>query len=269
MLLAAAKLGDPLRIGPLVATMSPVSLVAAGASLIWAFQEAVDRFQSGLLTADAMNHMWLRPLVAALVAPALADAAAEDLQYLLAITIGLFPAHTLKRWLLTRTATVRPLVEEDPPSLQLLQGMTVDIQETLREQRIERAQHLAYRNPYQILLRCNIEWSTILDFVDQALLVQYVGAKIEGLRRLGIRGAIDMAAVYDRLRSGPDEVREATPVLQRIGTVLGEDAEIARNLGYTLYHDPVVKFLWEQWFQSAPSGRAGSVPATLEEPSVP
>jgi len=103
------------------------------------------------------------------------------------------------------------------------------------------------------LLPC--ERSTILDVADQALLVQYVGARTEGLRRLGIRGAIDLAAVYDRLRSGLDEVKEATLVLQRIGTVLGEDAEIARNIGYTLYHDPVGKFLWEQWFQSAPRPR--------------
>lgn len=265
---ATAKLGDPLGLTTVVSAISRVSLIAAGASLVWAYQELVDRFQSGLLTSDAMNNMWLRPLVAALVAPALADAASESLQYLVAITIGLFPAETLKRWLLSKTAGIRPKVEEDPPSLQFLQGMTEDIQATLREERIERIQHLAYRNPYQILLRCNLEWSTIIDFVDQALLVQYVGAKIESLRMIGIRGAIDMAAVYDRVVSSPEDMKEADPVLRRIGEILGENEQIARNIGYTLWTDPVVQFLWEQWFASSPDGDTSKVDKLLPETGV-
>ena len=252
----------------MVSAITRVSLIAAGASLVWAYHELVNRFQSGLLTSDAMNNIWLRPLVAALVAPALADAASESLQYLVAITVGLFPAETLKRWLLSRTAGIRPKVAEDPPPLQFLQGMTEDIQATLREERIERIQHLAYRNPYQILTRCNLEWSTIIEFVDQALLVQYVGAKIESLRMIGIRGSIDMAAVYDRVVSSLEDMKEADPVLRRIGEILCENEQIARNIGYTLRTDPVVQFLWEQWFASSPDSDTSKVDKLLPETGV-
>lgn len=263
-----AKLGDPLRLSTAVTAISGVSLIAAGASLVRAYQVLVDRSQSGLLTSDAMNDTWLRPLVAALVAPALAVAASESLQYLVAITIGLFPAEMMRRRCMRRRNAFARRSRKTKPSLQLLQGRTEGIQATLREERIERVQHLAYRNPYQILLRCNLEWSTIIAFVDQTLLVQYVGARVESLRMIGIRGAIDMAAVYDRVVSSPEDVKEVEPILRRIGEILGENEQIARNIGYTLWTDPVEQFLWEQWFASSPDGDTSKVDKLLPETGV-
>ena len=249
---AMAHLGDPLRLQPFTEALGRVSIIAATASVIWALQDLVDRYSSGDLTSGAMHAMWMRPVLAALVAPVLAALAAETAQYAAAIALGLFPVQTIKRALQTKSPLGRTSIAEDPPSLFLLQGMTEGIQERLREEGIERVQHLAYRNPYQLLLRCDIDWSTIIDFVDQALLVQHVGERIKDLRVIGVRGAIDMAALYERLRAKKAE--DLSEVLARLGKALGEDQHVVVNLSYTLWTDPVVQFLWQQWAVSSPSG---------------
>ena len=123
------------------------------------------------------------------------------------------------------------------------------MQRRLAEERVERVQHLAYKDPIRLLIRCNMEWDTVIDFIDQALLVQHIDGKIVNTRTLGVRGAIDMAALYDRYThpETPDDKAGATAVVAQLAQVLGIDSYTVLHLAYILWWDPVVSFLWALW----------------------
>jgi hypothetical protein len=249
---AAMGLGDPLNLTTTAAAFNTAPVAAAAAAVVWSLHDAVERYRSGDLTPSSLHGMWVRVLISALVAPIFVGALDASLQYAGAVAVGLFPVQTIRRSILAKIpAITEPTREEDPPSLHLLQGMTDEIQQRLRDEGIARVQHLAYRNPYQLLLRSDIEWSTIVDFVDQALLVQHVGDKIAKLRVLGVRGAIDFATLYDRV-GGEQPDKAATDTALQIAKALEVDVSVVGNLGYVLWNDPVVQFLWRQWSASAP-----------------
>ena len=54
-----------------------------------------------------------------------------------------------------------------------------------------------------MLRRTNLEWRNVLDMMDQAFLLIYVGPPIAKLRAMGICGAIEAAVLYQRL--GPKQ----------------------------------------------------------------
>jgi len=85
------------------------------------------------------------------------------------------------------------------PTLQLLEGMTPDVVDLLEEVGLSSTQHLAYADPIKLFMRTNLPWKVTLDLVDQALLSNYVGAKVEQLRVFGIRGAIELGAVHEAI----------------------------------------------------------------------
>jgi hypothetical protein len=105
----------------------------------------------------------------------------------------------------------------------------------------------------RLLFRTNIEWNVVLDWVDQAMLINFVGSRIEELRRsAGIRGAIELASVYHQFERGnASEKKFALEVLTVVGNAVGGTA-IATHMGYQLYYDPLVNFVWTHWESGRP-----------------
>jgi hypothetical protein len=122
----------------------------------------------------------------------------------------------------------------------------------LADEDIDSIESLAFADPVRLLFRTNIEWNVILDLVDQAILVHYVGEKTL-LLSVKVSGAIDFASLYMRATEGsPEEQAQARDVILAIGRALEEDAGVALNLGFLLYNDPLVQFLWAHWEAARP-----------------
>jgi hypothetical protein len=97
-----------------------------------------------------------------------------------------------------------------------------------------------------LLLRTNIAWAAILDLIDQALLFIYVDSGIEKLRPIGIRGSIELAAVYDRFSVAGDAAakEESEREIAMIAGRLGLNREEALNLILTFFEDIQVNLIW-------------------------
>jgi hypothetical protein len=136
------------------------------------------------------------------------------------------------------------------PDLHLIEGLTISAKNRLLAEEIDSCQRLAFTDPVRLLFRTNIEWNVILDSVDQAMLANYVGDKIGGLRALGIRGAIELAELTSRKQENgdtPTEIGNAQRMLGLVGTVLGQGRDAAYNLSFVLNNDPQVDFIWKNW----------------------
>jgi hypothetical protein len=78
------------------------------------------------------------------------------------------------------------------PPLWKIQGMQQSTVYRLQELGIHTTQELAYVDPLMLLFRTIFPPKVVIDWMDQALLYNYVGENIIDLRMRGIRGAIEL-----------------------------------------------------------------------------
>ena len=111
--------------------------------------------------------------------------------------------------------------------------------ERLSEENIFNCQTLAYSDPIKLFLKTNFQLKTILDWIDQALLYNYVTDKVQVLRLIGIRGITELAALYELKGKHRNAVSQA--VAQRLEIGIDELGNIIDNN----YFDPHVDFIWD------------------------
>jgi hypothetical protein len=137
-------------------------------------------------------------------------------------------------------------------SLHLLQGGTPEVISRLREEGISSCQQLSLADPVELFVKTNLQWHVILDLIDQALLYTYVGQKIEKLRELGVRSAMEIAALYEMLESEEaGEKSRGKKMLTECAEVLEIDVQAATYIGDTIWHDNqlgLIAGLWEESF---------------------
>jgi len=101
-------------------------------------------------------------------------------------------------------------------------------------------------------MRTNIEWKTILDIIDQAILVGFFGEKAEVVRPYGIRGAIELASIQEDLDSEDTKVaEEAQRLIVAMASKLEEEEAGIRNAIANSYEDVQVEFLRDLWGETA------------------
>ena len=110
-----------------------------------------------------------------------------------------------------------------------------------------------------MLLRTSIEWKTILDIIDGAILFNYLGEKASVLRTKGIRTAIELAELGDKFKppAGPSE--DWPPLIRQIAASLEETEDGVWNLVTTLYDDVQVNFIWKLWGEETVEATNGQV----------
>ena len=173
-------------------------------------------------------------------------------------------AATVRKWLRQRAAKAVGLDDEDEgagPRWSTIQGITPELLDRLTEADVASPAALANADPFRLFLRTNISWRHILDLIDQAILAGYVGEKIELVRPTGIRGAIEMGLLAERLlRLDPDNERQkpiiesARATMRKIAQALGHDEDVTRNLIQNLDEDAQVTPIWNLWFEEEAKG---------------
>jgi hypothetical protein len=165
-----------------------------------------------------------------------------------AFVFSTLPVGETIRFLRTRLSQFVPAatLQEGQPPLEKLQGMERTIMDKLEELGISTTQELAYLDPLALLFRTNIPPKVLIDWINQALLYNYVGDVLERLRVRGIRGAIDLAALFD----GAEEAGNRANLLGHIAQALGIDVIELGNLIKNLYRDNQVQLVREilGWF---------------------
>jgi len=192
-------LGLPGRLETIIQSHAPATIFAgfAGAYILNLFN-TLKRYRTGDLSPASLHFGWLHMLLACIIAPLFSKGIAP-----IAFGIGIFPLRDslefARNFAKKRFASYFPTdVPAEKPTLHHLEGMTEVIQR-LEEEGITSTAHLAYTDPVKLLIRTNIELVVIVDLIDQSLLYNYVGPKIEQLRPIGIRGSIELAILRDDL----------------------------------------------------------------------
>ncbi|MGB8475341.1 MAG: hypothetical protein WCE61_14760 [Candidatus Acidiferrum sp.] len=83
--------------------------------------------------------------------------------------------------------------------------------------------------------------------MDQALLINYVGAKIEALRPIGIRGSIEMSVLGE-----PVQTTNIVTLIAISAKRLDYTVDEARSLGQTMYADEQVDLIWQLFKPNEP-----------------
>ena len=142
--------------------------------------------------------------------------------------------------LVTRGADVAVASRNVP--LFTIRGITANIAERLEEESIVDARGLAMADPLRLFRNTNFGKRQILDWIDEALLITALPEGWQGLQRVGISGAVDLAY----LTSGADgkcdigKLAEKASVdlvvLECLSLRLAEDAQVAL-VWYLYQHD--------------------------------
>jgi hypothetical protein len=182
---------------------------------------------------------------------------ADSLKVLAGFVVGAFPAKTLLDFLRVQAKKHFNLQADTHPSegptLHKIQGLTNDVIETLSDEGIQSTASLAYADPIRLLLRTSLEWNVLLDIIDQSILFNYIEDKLCLLRRLGIRGAIELAGIGEDLEDDEEKVRKhAKKVVELIASKLGEPEVAVNSLIQVLREDPQVEFIWDLLGEALP-----------------
>ena len=131
-------------------------------------------------------------LVAPALAPLIGGAFTDALKSLLGFAIGTFPVVALqdfiKRQAKDKFNLAGSVEPTEGPTLNQLEGMTDGMLGRLLNEGYESVQQLASADPFKLLLKTNLDWKTVLDLIDQAILFNYTGPNGASLRTIGIRG---------------------------------------------------------------------------------
>jgi hypothetical protein len=228
--------------------ISTAAIAAAAGAFVANLIELVDKARLRELNASAFQYAWVKSVGCTAAGALVGVTMKEGFDLWLAFGIGVIPVGIVIDATSGKAREVLGIkpnsIPAQPPDLHHLQGMTEPVQHKLFDQGISSCEQLAYASPVKLLARTNLEWLTILDFIDQALLYQYVQEKVSGLRILGIRGAIQVASLALELHDRNERtLLEARAALSRVAVALGFDEPTACYLLRTIAEDLTVKRL--------------------------
>jgi hypothetical protein len=250
--------------------MSPAVAFGFAGAYLWNLYDLVKRYQVVDMTPASFQFCWLRLLTATIVGPLASLAAAEGIKNAVAFGFGMLPLQAIFQYFADfATKRLNIGVSQKPvagPTLHYLQGMTADIIDRMSDEGIDSTATLAYADPMKLFLKTDIEWVVIIDIIDQALLFNYVGEKLESLRPTGIRGSIELAVIYERLVNGDKaDVTQATELTRLLAQRIGMSMAEMRNLIQTVWEDGQVELLWELFGESFSDEEMDTQKATVEE----
>jgi hypothetical protein len=234
------------------ARLGRTPLVGAAGAYLWGLYDLMRRHRSADISSTALHMTWLGILIGGAVGALVAQSIQQPLDLYVAFALGALPIESMKNWVADRANLGLKAAASAPDHMCLISGLTPRLRGRLADEEIDSVESLAFADPVRLLFRTNIEWNVILDLVDQATLIHYVGERIDKLPPIAC-GAIDVASLYQRIVEDDNgDGRSARVVLGILGTQLGVNEDVAFHLGYLLFHDPLVQFIWAHWDAARP-----------------
>ena len=131
----------------------------------------------------------------------------------------------------------------------MVDGITLWDEYRLEEEGIENVQNLATADLITLALKTHFNFRTLLDWVDQAVLIDRMDSKAITLREKGlISGAIDMAW------ASPSNANGDMTIANLIGETVDVEPTFVALLMDSLYEDRYVRMLWTLWQSQLEAG---------------
>jgi hypothetical protein len=226
---------------------------------IWSLYEVILRYRDHDFTPSSAHLIWVKFVASSAVAGFIATVLPVQVALLAGFSIGSLILPELLSWTQAKARELLRSKEEasqlEGPTLQLLQGSTTTVVSRLAEVGIESIHHLAYADPFSLLFQTNFRWTMILDFIDQALLFNYLRGSSAQLYSSGIRGAIELSTLADAYKDEDASVDErAEQVIKQIAERLQIHETQMRNLAECMDEDYQVRLLGDLFAEAFGEG---------------
>jgi hypothetical protein len=150
--------------------------------------------------------------------------------------------------------------QRDDFSLRMIRGINVWKDYRLEEEGIENAQNLATADVLDLAVKTHYSLRTLIDWVDQAIVVCRFGMKTKDLEAAGLNvSAIELAWL------APEATNGNTAVCQAIANAAKMDLELIKAQLNSLYEDAMVRELWTLW-QTKPEFEGAKIRVPLPVP---
>ncbi len=233
-----------------------VAIAAMVGAYMWVVDDLISRSRRLDLAPSDIQWSVLRLVIAVPTAYAFASITADKLAPFMAFSLGAFPFTTLTTFLrrvATKNLNIEQNTNEAMDDIVKLQGIDRAIVERLANEDIRTITQLAYCDPVHITMRSSLSFNFVTDCMNQALAQIYFENKMEDLRMLGLRGAVEIKHFLEDLDYvGEDEVSKtkqllALSALPIIATTLNQDQASIRYAFSQIADDPFTGFLYEIW----------------------
>ncbi len=200
---------------------------------------------------NALQRTWASVAVAAVLAASgtfLAPTTGSEKDSLVRAHIVFFGigfiATEVIRQIIARSRTYfqiqRLKVDELP--LSLVQGINFMHEIRLEEEGVENVQNLATCDLIELAMATRYNLRTLLDWVDQAILIHRMGVKATKLREAGfVTGAIDMAW------ASPENANGDLRIADQVAKTVEAEPIYVSTLMNSLYQDAQIHLLWDMW----------------------
>jgi hypothetical protein len=263
----------PCSVGDILARCPWAPIAAFAGAYTFTLTDLIRRHRRMEMDADAIQRGWLRMLVAPVLATALTLVLKEELAVTASFALGVIPLSDVFSYVADRGRKTLGIenaaVTSQPANLGELQGIDKDLLERFMNEGIATVQQLALGDTFAIFVAVNVEWRTLLDYVDQAILHCFAGAALPELRKRGIRGAIEVAELSECLTGTDDPTTKANALalVRDLATVLKVSEVGVLNFIQTIASDGQVEFLQALWVDSfkvkGGDAEAGELPSAL------
>jgi hypothetical protein len=164
--------------------------------------------------------------------------------------IGLFTDWALSA-LRTRARAVfnQPNAVFDRLPLALVDGLDDSMIDILDELGIWDVEHLATSEPAELTIRTLYPFNSVIDWIDQAILIVYLRRNIGVAREHGVTGAIDLSVLFSYTLEGepPTSIVRADRTLDEMAKKMSMSRDVLDGICQTLYFDYTVEQLYRFW----------------------
>jgi hypothetical protein len=169
---------------------------------------------------------------------------------LVAFSVGFIPFQSIMD-LLRRQAKKQLPLEAEPEvqyeRITALSGVDAPTAARLADADITTVVQLAWHDPIQLTMRSNLQFTYVLDITSQALAWVYFDTKLNLLRKFGLRGAIEMSNLLDRLEDVAKKDVACAALGEAAATIKIKNAATLRHTIIDIADDPMTKFLKTIW----------------------
>jgi hypothetical protein len=219
---------------------------------LWGHFEILNRFSDNDLNSTVFYKIWLGFLLSGIMGYIIGISIVAPLNIFIAFGLGAIPLKNIFDFLSDKTSKqlniTKTEIEYEKSNLHFLQGMNQKIMERIQEEKIYTVQNLSLTNPVKLLLKTNITWAVILDLIDQAILFNYLGEKIITLRDCGIRSALELTNLTNKVFCEPIGGQTVSDeLLNTIAQKLNWEKPLLLNVINNLNIDQQLNFIWQLW----------------------
>jgi hypothetical protein len=263
--------GDDSKSQPAVSGLSGLVYAGYGAYIYTMFL-VISRLNSSALTGKFLAVSAVRSAIALVLgftaaATNIFSGLSSNQALFVLFFIGLFPSWAMDAVRRKAQDIFKPTTAGcDVLPICLIDGLDDGIADRLAEIGVWDIQHIASADHAVLAAKTLYPIRRILDWMDQAILISYVRAQVTHFRAVGVRGAIDFAVLYrdamsleydfEGISKGEDQqayrkklADRATEVIKALSQKTELSEASLNAIGRSLYEDPVVRFIWDLWFE--------------------